>query len=105
MKPTLFRLIPMTLVAMSALPLSAAAQDTGAFAPIELAQSKAPGQGGTQGRRPPPEAFEACETKAAGADCDVALRDGTALQGTCHQPPQGRDTAMVCVPAGTAPRG
>jgi hypothetical protein len=47
------------------------------------------------GRRPPEEAFAACEGREVGSECTVELRDRK-LQGTCRE---GRDgDGLVCMP-------
>lgn len=45
-------------------------------------------------RGPPPEAFEACEGKAAGDVCSVTTKRGE-LEGTCKAP---KDKKPVCAP-------
>jgi hypothetical protein len=47
---------------------------------------------------PPPEAYDACSGKVAGAACSVTLHDRT-IAGTCAAPPQGApDTRLACRP-------
>lgn len=46
------------------------------------------------GRRPPPEAFEACQGRSDGAECSVAFR-GETLDGVCVAPP---DDELFCLP-------
>ncbi|CUH67420.1 hypothetical protein TG4357_02997 [Thalassovita gelatinovora] len=104
MNLNLFRLAPMAMVALITLPVPVMAENAAVFAPIELAQSNAP-QGDRQGGRPPREAFVACESKSKNDRCEIVLKDGATLNGTCRQPPAGRDDAMLCVPAGAAPKG
>ncbi|MGE4421748.1 MAG: DUF1566 domain-containing protein [Pseudodesulfovibrio sp.] len=54
------------------------------------------GMNGPSGRRrPPPEAFTACESKSQGDGCTVQTPHGT-LQGICRNLPDG----TVCVPQG-----
>ncbi len=65
--------------------------------PTELAQSAPPPQGGPQGGPPPREAFEACATLSEAGACAFSL-DGTEVEGTCRQPPQGREKTLICVP-------
>jgi len=49
-------------------------------------------------RGPPPEAFAACEDKAAGDDCTVSLPDRE-VQGECvAPPPDAPDDRLVCRP-------
>jgi hypothetical protein len=45
-------------------------------------------------RRPPPEAFGACEGKDEGAECSVDFH-GDTLAGVCVSPP---DDALFCMP-------
>lgn len=45
-------------------------------------------------RRPPPEAFRACEGKAEGAECSVAFR-GDTLEGVCVAP---QSEELFCMP-------
>ena len=97
----LLRVTTLSLIPTMALPLAATAQDTSAPATFELAQSK----GGPQGGRPPREAFEACESKAVNDACTVSLNGGETLEGTCQEPPRGRDNAMVCAPKGGRAKG
>lgn len=79
------------------------------------AQSTAATDGGADGKRPahhhgpPPAAFEACVSKAAGDTCSVKLHDET-LAGKCVTPPAGApDTRLVCrpdkMPEGHGPGG
>ncbi len=104
MNVTAFRLVPVVCAALMALHLPAAADSTDLLAPMFLAQSN--GANGARPRGgPPPEAFEACQSKAVSERCEVALKGRSALEGTCQQPPRGRDSALVCVPAGAAPKG
>ncbi len=80
------------------------------------------GQGGPGGghRGPPPEAIEACKSKAAGAACTFVGRQGEQLTGTCFQPPsrpegapsgqgaqgqQGQSRPMACRPNRGGPQG
>ncbi|WP_289032933.1 hypothetical protein [uncultured Roseibium sp.] len=87
---------------------SVMADEAAPFTPIQLesVQLAQSGKGGPQGGRPPREAFEACQSKAANDSCQVTLPDGNAMTGTCQAPPQGGDGAMACVPAGgPKPRG
>lgn len=51
-------------------------------------------RGGPGPRRPPAEAFTACEGKAEGADCQVQLHDRT-INGTCVAPSQDE---LFCMP-------
>ncbi|MBX3192413.1 MAG: hypothetical protein KF819_35810 [Labilithrix sp.] len=54
---------------------------------------------------PPPIAFEACASKAAGDACTVALPDKT-VAGTCASPPAGAPDARVfCLPNDMPPPG
>ncbi len=54
------------------------------------------------GRRgPPPEAFEACESKSDGDACGFSGRRGE-VSGQCRTPPNTQD--LVCVPDGPPPR-
>ena len=46
-------------------------------------------------RKPPKEAFEACESLSENAACQVETPHGT-LQGTCFKPP--RKDLLVCKP-------
>lgn len=48
-------------------------------------------------RGPPPEAFTACEGKAAGDACTVTTPHGDELAGTCATPPE--DTRLACRPS------
>lgn len=62
------------------------------------------------GRRPPPEAFRACEGKSEGAECSVAFR-GETLDGVCVAPPVDRrgpaseqnDAELFCMPKDLPP--
>jgi hypothetical protein len=54
--------------------------------------------GGGRHRGPPPEAFAACEGKAAGDACTIA-HDDQSITGTCLSPPaEAPDTRIVCRP-------
>lgn len=54
---------------------------------------------GDHHRGPPPEAFTACEGKAAGDACSVTTPDGETLAGTCASPPaDAPDTRIACRP-------
>jgi hypothetical protein len=55
-----------------------------------------PPRGGPHG--PPPEAMEACTSKAAGAACSVTFPDGTLHSGACRTGPGPGDTALACAP-------
>jgi hypothetical protein len=46
------------------------------------------------GRKPPPEAFSACEGKSEGAECSVSFRDQT-RDGVCVAP---ADEPLFCMP-------
>lgn len=46
------------------------------------------------GRRPPPEAFNACQGKSEGSECSVSFRDRT-LEGVCVLAP---DEQLFCLP-------
>ena len=46
------------------------------------------------GRRPPPEAFSACEGKSEGAECTVSFRERT-LEGVCVAP---ESDSLFCMP-------
>ena len=50
-------------------------------------QSEGQGQGQQQGHHPPPQAFAACENKAAGAECSFTGRNNETRTGTCFQIP------------------
>lgn len=50
-----------------------------------------------RGRRPPPEAFSACEQQDEGSQCLVETPHGQ-LEGVCRIPPQAPDERLVCVP-------
>jgi hypothetical protein len=56
------------------------------------------GRGGDRGgpphRRPPPEAFSACEGKAEGTQCQVSFHDKT-IDGVCVAPQQEE---LFCMP-------
>ena len=61
-----------------------------------------------RGRKPPPEAFAACEGKAEGAECKVDFR-GDVLEGVCiaahsDDGPFCMPNDMPPPPAGRAPR-
>jgi hypothetical protein len=45
-------------------------------------------------RRPPPEAFSACEGKQEGAECQVSFRERT-LEGVCRAPEKEE---LFCLP-------
>jgi len=49
-----------------------------------------------QPRKPPQEAFEACNSMSEGAACTIETPRGT-LEGTCRIPPE--EEQLVCVPA------
>ncbi|WP_020414479.1 hypothetical protein ACJJIP_01865 [Microbulbifer sp. VTAC004] len=49
-----------------------------------------------QPRKPPQEAFDACNEMSEGDSCTVETPRGT-LEGTCRIPP--REEQLVCVPA------
>lgn len=70
--------------------------------PFELAQSAPPPQGGSQGGPqgglPPQEALDACEALSEADACSFSI-DQTEITGTCLQPPQGPEDALICVPA------
>ncbi|SMX50898.1 hypothetical protein [Maliponia aquimaris] len=66
--------------------------------PVEVAQSAPPPQGGPHGGPPPREAFEACAALSETDACAFPL-DGAEITGSCRQPPQGRDNALICFPA------
>lgn len=100
MKLHVYNLGPLACMVMIAFVPPAVAGDAMSVPTVELAQSDRPPQGG----RPPREAIEACNSKGENESCNVALQDGTVLEGTCQKPPQGRDNAMACVPAGQPPR-
>ena len=54
---------------------------------------------------PPPEAFTACEGKAAKDACSVQLGDKS-VEGTCEAAPEGaEDTRLSCRSAGGPPPG
>lgn len=58
---------------------------------------------GGPGHRPPREALEACEGKAAGDACTVVLPDRE-IDGTCTAPPEGApDHRLFCLPEGAPP--
>jgi hypothetical protein len=59
---------------------------------VAVAPARAESQQGP--RRPPQAALDACESKAAGDACQVALPDRT-LTGTCAATPEG---TLVCRP-------
>ena len=46
------------------------------------------------GRRPPPEAFSACEGKSEGAECTVSFHEHT-LEGVCVAP---QSDSLFCMP-------
>ncbi len=48
-----------------------------------------------RGRRPPPEAFAACEGKADGAECKVEFR-GEVIEGVCIAPRS--EDGLFCMP-------
>jgi hypothetical protein len=54
---------------------------------------------GPHPHRPPPEAFSACEGKAAGDACQVTLHDRT-LDGSCVAPQQDE---LFCLPKDMPP--
>lgn len=66
------------------------------------AEAETPAEGSSrrqQHRAPPPEAFTACEGKAADAACTVTFGDRT-IEGTCRTPPpDSGETRLVCFPA------
>jgi hypothetical protein len=55
-------------------------------------------------RPPPPAAFDACQSKAAGDACTVSFHDKTHA-GTCiTPPPDAGDTRLFCKPNDLPPR-
>lgn len=79
----------LTVIGLLASAPIAAAADVPLASPSVIAQSGRPPQGGPQGGPPPREAIDACAFSL----------DGSEINGTCHQPPQGRDNTLLCVPA------
>ncbi|GAB2887881.1 hypothetical protein ACCI51_01625 [Microbulbifer echini] len=55
-----------------------------------------------QPRKPPQEAFDACNGMSEGDACKVETPRGT-MEGTCRKPPQQEQ--MLCVPAKMEGRG
>ncbi|QFT56432.1 hypothetical protein [Microbulbifer sp. THAF38] len=55
-----------------------------------------------QPRKPPQEAFDACNGKSEGDACTVETPRGT-LEGTCRKPPQ--EEQILCVPTKMEGRG
>jgi hypothetical protein len=53
-------------------------------------------------RRPPPEAIDACKSKASGDSCSYTSPRGEAFSGTCWAPSE--DRPLACRPA-QRPRG
>jgi len=51
-------------------------------------------------RKPPQEAFDACDGLVSDDACAVTLPDGTSIDGSCRTTPDG---ALVCAPAGEPP--
>lgn len=51
-------------------------------------------QGGHGPRRPPPEAYSACEGKSEGAECQVNFRERT-IEGVCVAPQKDE---LFCMP-------
>lgn len=71
-----------------------AAQDGNARPALQGEQRGGPPPQPQHPRRPPPEAFSACEGKQEGADCSVTFRDKT-IEGVCVAPDKEE---LFCMP-------
>lgn len=87
---------------------------TGSLSSAETAASSSSGSatdangadGGRPHRAPPPEAFAACDGKAAGDSCTVTTPDDQTIDGTCaNPPPDAPDTRLACRPNNPPPGG
>ncbi|HEX2735086.1 MAG TPA: hypothetical protein VHM70_25950 [Polyangiaceae bacterium] len=68
---------------------------------IAVAEASEDDHHGPGHRRPPKEAFEACEELLEGDDCSVSVRDRT-LEGTCRKLPDDSDK-LACMPKHMGP--
>jgi len=79
---------------------STTTQTQGLAADGATGADKGPGQ---HPHGPPPEAFAACQSKAAGDACTISFQEKT-LAGTCTAPPAGAPDARVfCLPKDMPP--